>query len=206
MITYRVSDAWQKGISVLSILLFTLLVTSCSTGNRSPVRPQYLTFNYHIQAADAAAVVNSLRNGAVTIADLMPPHPCNFSVDLSLTEPDFIISGMPGQSGFNITITASNPIQIPVIQPTNITCADVGFITLNIGSQNTATSIGNATNKSNADIELNGQAMNTESTGFFKTTLLDYANGNYVVGEFEFMVRIPGGNIALVIGSYAGID
>jgi hypothetical protein len=181
-----------------------ILLAGCPNPG-TPIAPQILTFNYLVTTvSNADALITSVQNGQTTVADLLARDPCNFTADFaSATPPQVFPYGTPGQTGFNVNIDSTAPVNITRTNPAY--CTPPAELEINIGGQAQALALGVPTNLTNGRVWLtDGRRFATSQ--FFQASIQGFDPANRRSnGDFRFIDRLtPGSNTVLIVdGSYA---
>lgn len=209
----------------LALFICALLLAGCQSAPSTSTAPQILSFNFAILDVPAGdnrirAFVDSFELGerALSELDSYLAHPipsaaleievaCNFTADFSpgtvadpSSAPLMDSSGSPGQTGFNILITASSR-SITTDNPP--TCVAVEQFVLDIGSRSDVIELGVPTSRGNGRISLaDGSLFDTSE--FFEAQVMSFDTANErSSGEFRFINRLTTTTVLLVEGSYA---
>src|SRR5437899_2323467 len=120
---------------ILVLLVASLALAGCNTA-------QVLTFNYAVQTVpDASVLLTSVQNGQTTITNLLSQNPCNFTANFaSPTPPRVFTNGTPGQTGFNVNIVSTAPVNLSTTNPQS--CTALQELEINIGGQSQALALG----------------------------------------------------------------
>jgi len=135
---------------------------------------------------------------------LLARDPCNFTADFaSATPPQVFPYGTPGQTGFNVNIDSTAPVNIATTNPAY--CTPAAEIEINIGGQAQALALGVPTNLTNGRVWLtDGRRFATSQ--FFQASVQGFDPATRRSnGDFRFIDRLtPGSNTVLIVdGSYA---
>lgn len=198
----RVSSLWPLRARHAGTLALLLALAACTT----PIEPKILTFNYGtIAALDPAMLIDRVASGQTTVDDELGSNPCNFTADAEASTPlsiDFL--GMPGEEGFNVTISSASLVNLTTTNPP--ACPAVTEINMTIGALGESLDVGGRTNATGAEIIVGGDGFATGS-GFFEGTLSHYSRQTgYGSGRFQFAAFSPARSahvVLLVSGSYA---
>ena len=198
-----------KMLALVSVLAGVVSVTSCSEDGAS-IKPKILMFNYSVQTvADPGAVATALRDGENEVGEHISADPCNFTADFTTAVgvsgdariPDFRMSGVPGQEGANLSISASGPGNLATTN--SPACGTVDAFAISIGSSSTTINLGESINAAGAEVTIGGVTFDT-GNGFFSATLNSFdRSSGYKTGEFEFMARASNDASVFVVGTFA---
>src|SRR6266568_2086233 len=191
-------------IALIGSLVFystILAITMGKAGSRGTVvEPQVLTFNYIVATLNASALIDSVRNGQTTVADIFRAGSvCNLTTAFSsATPPQVFIYGTPGQTGFNVNLVSTVPVNITTTNPSS--CPAIGEFEINIGGQFEALALGNQTSRTNGRVRfVDGREFATSE--FFQAQIdgFDLANRRSH-GSYRFIDRFsPGSNMVLIV-------
>lgn len=189
---------------LLALLMMSLVLTGCANRG-TPLSPQTLTFNYAVRTVpDAAALIASVRSGQAVVSDLLARDPCNFTADFSSpTPPQVFTNGVPGQTGFNVNIVSTAPVNLATTNPPSCTALDE--FEINIGGLSEALALGIPTGLTNGRVWLvDGRQFGTSQ--YFQARVQGFeAASRRSNGDFQFIDRLsPSSNTVLIVeGSYA---
>jgi hypothetical protein len=195
------SAMWLRPLRTGFVVLAVLVgVAACG-----PRTGQILSFNYAVRTlADAGATIAEVQGGQTTVASLLQRDPCNFTANFdNTTPPQVFVNGTPGQTGFNVNIVSTDPVNLATTNPASCTALDE--VEINIGGQNEALAVGGQTSLTNGRIWLlNGQRFDTSQYFLSRLDSFDASNRR-AGGTFSFINRLdPTSNTVLIVdGSYS---
>ena len=189
-----------------SLLIALLMAALAGCDHRdSSLQPQILTFNYSIQkVTDASALIDSVRRGRTTIAELIALSPCNFNAGFAGQTPPLMFPyGTPGQAGFSVQILATAPDNISTINPSS--CEVPDELEIHIGSRSRVLALGVPTNLAGGRLWFT-DGSKYQASEFFQATVQGFdATIRRTKGDFAFINRLaPDSNMLLMVkGSFA---
>jgi len=183
------------------IRLFAILLSAVALGACADVQPRILAFDYDVAPLTQRtqdAIVASVSNGTLTVADVMPTNPCTFIADFSAGRTNTTFNGDPGQSGFNIELRSVNANNTATANRPD--CPTVESFEFLAGDQNLPWGPGESVIRTGFSTTVGGEDFTSR---YFRARMHSAPSNNYVTGEFEFVGKTSSGLTILGTGPFS---